>query len=132
MEWVRLMSYYFSSDGSLKFTTQRVAAKGLPESYKEAKSAYQSSSFSQEMKNNALSNSGKLTSDMKKEAMTNNQNYQRIAFYQKKINEIASRKPRTFDDDSISYKVNTSALTGLNAARVKYQDSRTQTPRYTV
>lgn len=126
------MSYYFSSDGSLKFTTQTVAAKGLPDSYKEAKSEYQSSSFSQEMKDSALADAGKLTKDMKKEAMANNQNYQRIAFYQKKINEISSRKPRTFDDNNLTYKPNTSALTGLNAAWVKYNDSKAKSFNRTV
>ena len=113
------MSFYFSSDGSLKFTTNQVAQKGISvDSKKTTGNSSSSSSFSQQMKDAALSSAGKMTTDMKKAALANNPDYQRIAYYQQKINAIASKKPRTFSDDD-AYVMNASALTGLSTAKEK-------------
>lgn len=109
------MTFYFSSDGSLKYTTNKVASKGILSSSSSSSSS--SSKFSTEMKNAALTKAGKLNSDDKKALLASNGNYQIFAKYQAKINEIAARKPRTFDDSS--YTTNLSALKNYNAALAK-------------
>lgn len=122
------MTFYFSADGTMKFTTNKVAAKGnLADKITGSSSrSSSSSSFSAEMKNSALSKSGKMTADDKKKLLANNLDYQRFAKYQARINEIASRKPRTFSDDD--YTMNISALKNYNAAIKKnaaYNTKRT-------
>ena len=121
------MSYYFSSDGTLKFTTNKVAAKGSQlgsattssSSTTSSTSTTSTSKFSAEMKAAALQASGRASTDMKNQALANNPQYQKIAKYRQKIAEIAARKPRTFDDDE-DYRVNTSALSAYFAAQESY------------
>jgi hypothetical protein len=109
------MTFYFSADGSMKYTTNTVAAKGLAGKNSNSSSGSSGKSkFSIEMKNSATSSSGKLSPGEKKALLSNNVDYQRMAKYQKRINEIASRKPRTFDD-SENLTMNLSALKSYNA-----------------
>lgn len=123
------MTFYFSADGTMKFTTNTVAPKGnLADD--ASKNLASKSKFSAEMKNAAMSKSGQLTSADKKALLANNTDYQRFAMYQARINEIASRKPRTFsDDDYNNYTMNTSVLTNYNALIAKRAAS--QKPRTT-
>lgn len=110
------MSFYFTSDGSMKFTTNKVAAKGLATSSSSSSSS--SSKFSTEMKNAAISSSGKLSPGAKNSLLANNADYQRFAKFQARINAIANHKPRTFDDTE-SATMNLSALLNYNAAIAK-------------
>lgn len=122
------MSYYFSSDGSLKYTAKTVSS--ILDSAKHSSSSSSSSasssgsssksSFSNEMKNAAQAASGKITSSMKDAARANNQDFQRFSALQAKIQKIASHKPRTFNDDD-SFTFNTSAINNYTAAQEKYK-----------
>ena len=112
------MSFYFSADGSLKFTTNRVAKKGsLISNSSSSSGSSGTSKFSAAMKNSATSNSGKMSPGDKNAILGKNADYQRFARLQAKINEIASRKPRTFDDNN--YTMNISVLKNYNAAIAK-------------
>jgi len=117
------MTFYFSTDGTMKFTTNKVAAKGNLAS-SSASSSSGASKFSSEMKAAAVSTSGGLSPGSKNAILANNPDYQRFAKYQARINEIASRKPRTFGDDDTGYTMNLSALKNYNAAVAKQAASQ--------
>lgn len=119
------MTFYFSTDGTMKYTTNKVAAKGSLAA-QITNSSSTTSKFSTEMKNSAKSTSGKLSPGDKKALLANNVDYQRMAKYQKRINEIASRRPRTFDD-SENLTMNMKALTNYNAVIAK--QAKEQTPK---
>ena len=131
------MSYFFSSDGSLKYSTKTQASvlksakrssSGSSDASAAESSASSSSSFSKEMKSAALAASGKITSSMKDEARASNKDYQRMAVYQKRIQEIAARKPRTFSDDE-SFTFNTKVMSNYATAQEKYQSSKKTSTR---
>ena len=115
--WLKgqIMSFYFSADGSLKYTTNKVAPKGNLSNTVGNSSG--SSKFSTEMKNAAVSNSGKISPGEKNAILGKNADYQRFSVLQARINEIASRKPRTFDNTG--YTMNLAALKNYNAAIAK-------------
>ncbi len=116
-DWLKeqIMSFYFSADGTLKYTTNQVAPKGNLSN--TASNSSSTSNFSTEMKNAAISNSGKMSPNEKNALLANNADYQRTAALQARINEIASRKPRTFG--STTYTMNLAALKNYNAAIAK-------------
>lgn len=122
------MSFYFSANGQMKFTTNKVAAKTTAADMAALRSAGNpnSSKFSAEMKNAATSISGKMTTADKNALLANNVEYQRAAKYQSRINEIASRKPRSFiDSDYLS--MNLKVLKNYNAAVEKQAKTRKTT-----
>ena len=122
------MTFYFSADGTMKFTTNQVAAKG--NLAKSASSSSGSSKFSTEMKNAAVSNSGKMSPGDKNALLAKSEDYQRFAKYQARINKIAARKPRTFDD-SEGYTMNLSALKNYNAAIANQAKTKNSTTKST-
>ncbi len=121
------MSYYFSSDGSLKYSTKtkssimsyvKSSASDIASTSNSSSSS--SSSFTKEMKSAALAAAGKMTSSAKDAARASNQDYQRIAALQARIQKIASHKPRTFDDDEQIFTFNTTVLNNYTTAQEKY------------
>lgn len=121
------MSYYFSADGTMKYSTKtkssimnyvKSSASDLSASASSTSSS--SSSFSKEMKSAALAASGKLSSTAKDAARANNKDYQRLAALQARIQAIQARKPRTFDDED-NYTINTSVLSKYATAQENYK-----------
>lgn len=120
-----MSNFYFTSSGQLKFTSGASAMSGIQDlmnptqsnqssSYSmtdwkmaalEASGLNQSadgstSAFSDSMKAAAQGASGKLSVDQKKALMSNSLSFQTQQYYRAKINEIRSREPRTFGEDS--------------------------------
>ena len=126
------MSFYFSSDGTLKMSTRSAgeilnSVKNSSYQNYSASSSSSSSSFSAEVKNAALSASSMgISKSAKDAARANSAGFQRYEQMQARIREIASRKPRTFDDDD-DWTFDTTAIKNYTAAQEAYYGKKSST-----